>query len=59
MGLFFCRQKKHRKAQKHMECSYTVVILLPLILETETHWFSTWQGMVVARIWLDIIYTGR
>ena len=34
-------------------------VLLSCVLETETHWFSTWHGTVAARIWLDIVYTGR
>ena len=60
-SLLLSAKETHRKAQKHTECSYmyTVVILLSHFLGTETHWFSTWHGMVAAQIWLDIVYTGR
>ena len=55
----FCRQKKRTGRHKNTECSYIVMILLSHVLGTKTHWFSTWHGMVAARIWLDIVYTGR
>ena len=58
-SLLLSAKETYMKAQKHMECSYTVVILLLRVLGTETHWFSTWHGTVAAWIWLDIVYTGR
>ena len=57
--VFFCWQKKHTERHKNTQNAATVVILLSRVLGTETYWFSTWHGTVAARIWLDIIYTGR
>ena len=57
--LLLSAKEMHRKAQKHMECSYTVVILLSRVFGTETHWFSTRHSTVAAHIWLDIVYIGR
>ena len=61
-GRFMIASVGKRNAQegtKHTICSYTIVILLSCILETETYMFSTGHGTAAAQIWLDIIYTGR